>query len=122
MTEAPGTSASSSASSFAAAPVQPVAHATESAATKRQKIAAPKDLTDDAPAPPRSQATGEATQGEDQQDDLVALFRLKANVVGKQYYAGALNNNELVYLVREPTNKYGEITNILIVINAIPLA
>jgi hypothetical protein len=71
------------------------------------------DLTsDDPPASASEVPLTQSTQGEGGEDqpadDMQDLFRLKANVVGKQYYTGMLNNHELVYLIREPHNAYGE--------------
>ena len=39
-------------------------------------------------------------------DDNRLAFRMNAQVVGKRFYSGKMNDNEMVHLVREPTNPY----------------
>ena len=42
-------------------------------------------------------------------DDSIQLFRLNAIVVGRRFYAGHTNTGEIVHLVREPRNPYGNL-------------
>ncbi|XP_063772026.1 helicase-like transcription factor [Pseudophryne corroboree] len=48
----------------------------------------------------------ESTSAEDDLDSQVLFGSLRGNVVGLRYYAGVVNNNEMVALQREPHNQY----------------
>jgi hypothetical protein len=56
-----------------------------------QPSAPPIDLTQD-------------VDSEEDDDEELPMFDLRAAVVGKQHYTGHMNEGEMVYLVREPRN------------------
>ena len=56
-----------------------------------QPLAPPIDLTQD-------------VDSEEDDDEELPMFELRAAVVGKQHYTGHMNEGEMVYLVREPRN------------------
>ncbi|XP_071999196.1 helicase-like transcription factor isoform X1 [Engystomops pustulosus] len=48
----------------------------------------------------------DSTSAEEDMDSLVLFGMMKGSVVGLRYYAGVVNNNEMVALQREPNNPY----------------
>ncbi|XP_040283968.1 helicase-like transcription factor [Bufo bufo] len=48
----------------------------------------------------------DSASGEEDLDSLVFFGMMRGNVVGLRYYAGVVNNNEMVALQREPSNPY----------------
>ncbi|XP_075057999.1 helicase-like transcription factor [Mixophyes fleayi] len=51
-------------------------------------------------------AADESTSAEEDLDSQVLFGSIRGNVVGLRYYAGVVNNNEMVALQREPHNQY----------------
>jgi SWI/SNF-related matrix-associated actin-dependent regulator of chromatin subfamily A3 len=51
-------------------------------------------------------SSGETGAEEDKESDKCQLFIMTAKMVGKRHYSGAMNDKEMVYLVREPSNPY----------------
>jgi len=68
------------------------------------------DLTQDFDSPEDIDRTYLRSQPDilDIADELmgVQLFKVRSKIVGKQYYTGNINHNEMVHLVREPKNIY----------------
>lgn len=50
---------------------------------------------------------GEEEKDEDAvEDNEVPLFNMFAQIVGKQFYKGRMNDGEMIFLEREPRNQY----------------
>ena len=43
----------------------------------------------------------------DDESNLLQLFKIKTEIVGKRHYSGHINDGEMVHLVRQPQNPYG---------------